>query len=42
MSQKDRLKEVQEIIQKLRKDYPDLVGPFLMCIRKVEEKGAPL
>jgi AhpD family alkylhydroperoxidase len=40
MSQKDRLNEVQGIIQRLRKDYPDLVGPFLMYIRKVEEKGA--
>jgi AhpD family alkylhydroperoxidase len=35
-----RLHEVQQILTRLRKDYPDLISPFLQFMRTVESKGA--
>jgi AhpD family alkylhydroperoxidase len=35
-----RLQEVQQLLTRLRSDYPDLITPFLKFIRTVEDQGA--
>lgn len=40
MVMKERLDEVQALVERMGKEYPQLAGPFMVFLRRVEEKGA--
>ncbi|MGQ9721295.1 MAG: carboxymuconolactone decarboxylase family protein [Candidatus Jordarchaeum sp.] len=40
MSATETLNQVQELVEKVSEDYPNLTKPFLLFLRKVEEGGA--
>ena len=40
MSTLDTLKEVESLVETMGKTYPKLAGPFMVFLRRVEEKGA--
>ena len=36
----EKLNEVNALVERLGKEYPNLAGPFMVFLRRVEEKGA--
>ena len=40
MSMKTTLDEVHQLVEKMGEMYPRLAGPFMVFLRRVEEKGA--
>ena len=36
----EKLNEVYALVERLGKEYPNLAGPFMVFLRRVEEKGA--
>ena len=36
----ETLKEVEKLVETMSKEYPKLAGPFMVFLRRVEEKGA--
>ena len=40
MSSRDTLKEVENWSARIVKEYPGLAGPFMVGLRRIEEKGA--
>jgi len=40
LSARETLKEVETWVERMGKEYPKLAGPFMVFLRRVEEKGA--
>lgn len=40
MGMQQKLREVEALVEKMGKEYPKLAGPFMILLRRVEEKGA--